>query len=188
MNLLSLMDQWVLHSLYALRTVHDTLFIIDISELGSVALVLGITAIATILLIRKGLLPAALTLLLAVGSTAVVVSLLKYLVARPRPDVFFQAYPEMGYSFPSWHAAGSAALYLTLAYILSLHTTSGRRWILYTASIALTAIVGFTRMYLGVHYASDVIAGWTIGAVLSYASIKYAPRILKLPFVKKYVG
>ena len=183
-----MLDSWVLHTLYGMRTVTDTLVMIDVSELGSVLAVLGLAAITAILLVRARDFVSTAALMLAVGTTAVIVTGLKYIIARPRPDAFFQAYPEIGHSFPSWHAGGSAALYLSLAYIIAQHIPTRRRWIVYVIGVALTILIGFTRLYLGVHYASDVIAGWMIGTVCAYLSFKYAPKILELPIVKKYVG
>lgn len=182
------MDQWVLHSFYAVRTIKNTLIVIGISELGSVMVVLGISAVAVLLFVRKHQYINAITLMTAVGATAAIVILLKNIIHRERPSAFFQAYLEKGYSFPSWHAAGSAALYLSLAYLIAQRVPGNRRWLAYTLGTTLTLVVGFTRLYLGVHYATDVVAGWIIGAGCAYLSIKYIPRVVEIQSVKKYLG
>ena len=73
-------------------------------------------------------------------------------------------------SFPSGHAASSAIVYLTIAAVLSqiVESREGRRFIFVAASV-LVLLIGLTRVYLGVHYPSDVIAGWSFGALWALA-------------------
>ena len=99
------------------------------------------------------------TILLTAGglSAEALSELLKMLFHRPRPDVFFGLSPAETYSFPSGHA------FITAVYfgILWGIPGRGRRW--RVAAAALTAVVGFSRVYLGYHYPTDVIAGWALG-------------------------
>ncbi len=162
------LDVWALHGLYAIRSVPVTQFMIDVSELGAVYTLFGLSCVIALVLVQHKHRAHAYGLLAAMASTGLAVLSLKYLVARPRPDIFFQAYPEVWYSFPSWHAAGIAAfaVFLVLA-IVPLLPKPYRR--LSTGIlIPLIFLVGFTRIYLGVHYMSDVIAGWLIGCILAY--------------------
>lgn len=103
--------------------------------------------------------PAGLTVLIAgVGGTALIYTL-KRLFHRPRPEAIFDA---LGYSFPSGHSFFALVLYCTLAYWLARDaTTRARRWIWGTA-IAATLLMGFSRMYLGEHFPSDVAAGFAV--------------------------
>lgn len=89
----------------------------------------------------------------------------KLIFARPRPDVVPHNAEVFSASFPSGHAMVSAVVYLTLAAVLA-RTTDNPRIKLYVMSLAVltTAAVGFSRVYLGVHWPSDVLGGWALGA------------------------
>lgn len=90
---------------------------------------------------------------------------MKNIVMRPRP-AYFPIIQEYGYSFPSFHAMMSMSLYGFIAYKL---WKSHR--LLAIVILTIPIIVGITRIYLGVHYASDVVAGWLIS--LCYLSVLY---------------
>jgi undecaprenyl-diphosphatase len=104
-----------------------------------------------------------LTLLASVTGTLVSV-LLKYLVGRDRPTVVPRLQEVTTPSFPSGHAMLSAVIYLTLGILLA-QVVKGRLSRLYCLSCAmtLTFLVGVSRIYLGVHYPTDVLAGWLAG-------------------------
>jgi undecaprenyl-diphosphatase len=103
--------------------------------------------------------PDGLTVLLAgVGGTALIY-VLKRLFHRPRPEVIFDS---LGYSFPSGHSFFALVLYCTLAYWLAREAPPARRRWIWGAAIAATLLMGFSRMYLGEHYPSDVAAGFAV--------------------------
>lgn len=89
----------------------------------------------------------------------------KALYARPRPDLVpHEVYVYSG-SFPSGHSTLSAAAYLTLAMLVaSLEPRRRTKGLAYGLAGALVVAVGFSRVYLGVHWPSDVLAGWCLGA------------------------
>jgi len=91
-------------------------------------------------------------------------SLIKLLVARPRPIP--TTYFENSYSFPSTHAAVSTAFFLYLAYCLShpVYRNKHKHWYV-IIFIILPLLVGFSRIYLGVHYFTDVLGGFLIGFI-----------------------
>lgn len=115
---------------------------------------------------------------LNVGGGALVVLIVKNIVRRPRPNIN-QLIEISGYSFPSGHSMSSLIFYGFLIY-LSLKYM--KRWSKYCIAFALALLVlfiGISRIYLGVHYASDVLGGIILGAFWLTASIKLYK---KMPF------
>lgn len=92
-------------------------------------------------------------------------SLLKWLFSRPRPDLVPHTTVVYTHSFPSGHAMLSAVVYLTLAALLARTQTDVRakRYLMLVAAL-LTILIGFSRIYLGVHWPTDVLAGWAMGS------------------------
>ena len=135
------------------------------SFVGSVLVVttLSIVAIAVSVYFRQAR-TAALLAITMVGMATLEVAL-KLAFHRPRPVAYFGPTPTT-YSFPSGHAMGSVCFYGVLAAILAARA-SGRRakWCMWTGALLLIGTIGFSRVYLGVHYPSDVIAGYCAGAV-----------------------
>jgi undecaprenyl-diphosphatase len=104
---------------------------------------------------------------------------LKQAFARPRPDLVPHLRDVMSTSFPSGHALTSAAVYLTLGTLL-MRLAHGRLAKFYCIALAMlaTLLVGSSRVFLGVHYPTDVLAGWLIG--LSWAILCWlAERVLE---------
>lgn len=136
----------------------------DLTSLGSSAVLLLTTLAAAgyLILQRKG---RALVLLLATTTGgALLTAALKMSFARPRPDLVPHLTVVQTASFPSGHAALSAMVYLTLSAILAQMATHWRlRAYFVGVALFVTMIVGVTRVYTGVHYPSDVLAGWTLG-------------------------
>jgi undecaprenyl-diphosphatase len=136
----------------------------DVTSLGS-TIVLGIILLAVVgyLLLARQRAAAWLMLGAVVGGIALN-SALKLAFARPRPDIVVPAVQVFSASFPSGHAALSAITYLTLGALLGRTQPSLRIRIYFIALAAfLTGLVGLSRVYLGVHYPTDVLAGWCIG-------------------------
>jgi undecaprenyl-diphosphatase len=136
----------------------------DITALGSYAfiIIVVVAALGYLLLVRK---PALVTLTIAsVAGGTFISNLLKAGFDRPRPDIEHAARVFTA-SFPSGHATLSAVTFLTLGAILT-RVNADRRVKLYFMGVAvfLTILVGISRVYLGVHYPSDVLAGWCIGS------------------------
>lgn len=137
----------------------------DITALGSFP-VLGLVVLAVsafLVLARK--LRTATFVVVATVSGALASSLLKYLFSRPRPDLFPHGDYVVSASFPSGHAMISALVYLTLGALLA-RIVPRRRLKLYVMMVALilTLLIGMSRVYLGVHWPTDVLAGWAAGA------------------------
>ncbi len=137
----------------------------DITGLGGIAILTLITiaSSAYFLVIRKrGL---ALYVLCSVGTGMLFSNLLKMHFDRPRPDLVPHGSIIYTASLPSGHALMSAVVYLTLGALLA-EAQRSRNLKIYIMSLAalITVLVGISRVYLGVHWPSDVIAGWLAGA------------------------
>jgi undecaprenyl-diphosphatase len=106
-----------------------------------------------------------LLLVIAIAGGLTASSILKHAFDRPRPDLVPHGSHIYTSSFPSGHSMMAAVTYLTLAALL-MRTVTSRRIKLYILSLALllTLLIGTSRVYLGVHWPTDVLAGWTIGA------------------------
>jgi undecaprenyl-diphosphatase len=135
----------------------------DVTSLGSYTILVTIIVLVLTYLMLVQRRFEALHVGLAVVSGAVLSNILKISFNRPRP-VFEQAPEVFTARFPSGHATMSAVVFLTLGAMLALHEPQRSLKVLYLAtSVVLTLVVGLTRMYLGVHYPTDVIAGWCLG-------------------------
>lgn len=139
---------------------------IDATALGGETVLTLVVAItAGFLAIRRHW----LTFWLVLGGTisgSWAVGLVKSIVARPRPVLIDHLVEVWSASFPSGHAANSATIYLTVALLL-MQIVEGRsaRWYLMSVAAVLVALIGISRVYLGVHWPSDVLAGWSFGAL-----------------------
>jgi undecaprenyl-diphosphatase len=143
---------------------------LDLTSLGSAAVLTLITTVVAGFLLIQRKLPAALLLAGTVGGGALLSDALKRLYERQRPPLEYRAAEAFTPSFPSGHAMLSAVVYLTLGALLA-RALPQKRLKLYVMSVAvlLTTLVGFTRVYLGVHWATDVLAGWCLGAAWAMA-------------------
>jgi membrane-associated phospholipid phosphatase len=136
-----------------------------VTWLGSTnGLVLLTLAACAVLLVRRRV-RAALLVALALVGAEVLDALLKVEFARPRPSLAHPLVAEAGgYSVPSGHATGSMAVYGAIAY-LSLTTVRSRPTtaVITAGALLVVVLIGFSRVYLGEHFPSDVIAGWCVG-------------------------
>lgn len=137
----------------------------DVTALGSIAVLSLITAVALGFLLLQGKRGAAGLMLLSVGGGMTLSSLLKNQIGRARPDLVPHGDVVFTASFPSGHSLLSAVVYLTLGAMLA-RFVEGRRTKAYVllVAIGLTLLIGSSRVYLGVHWPTDVLAGWCLGA------------------------
>ncbi len=136
----------------------------DITALGS-APVLGLIVVLTAsFLISEGKRRAAGFLAVSVAGGAALSLALKDFIARPRPTIVTHIVDVTTMSFPSGHAMLSAVTFLTLGALVARQIENGRtRVVVMASAILVTMLVGLSRVYLGVHYPTDVVGGWCAG-------------------------
>lgn len=137
----------------------------DITALGGYTVLTLLVAGVAIYLVSVGKRATALLVLGAVASGALMSVLLKLGFDRPRPDLVAQLAHAQSSSFPSGHAMLSAVTYLTLGVLLArAHARKRTKIFVMSFAIWLTLLIGMSRVYLGVHWPTDVLAGWALGA------------------------
>jgi undecaprenyl-diphosphatase len=174
-------DQRLLDRVIAHRIPRLNGCALDLTALGSPTVLTLIVLIALFFLLVAHDYRDALQLVLAAAGGGLCSELLKRLLERPRPSALFRLAEVTSFSYPSGHSSASATVYLTLALVLSrrLPSPAGRLG-LFVIALTLTAAIGLSRAYLGVHFPSDIAAGLSFGwscallisAAFSYASAK----------------
>ncbi|HTU09949.1 MAG TPA: phosphatase PAP2 family protein [Allosphingosinicella sp.] len=166
-------DRWLL---LALRSDADPavpigphwlrLTLLDFTALGGTPFLTLITVAGAGYLLFARKRATAVFLVLAISGGAIASTLLKAIFDRARPDLVHHLVEVTNASFPSGHAMNSAIVYLTLGALLA-RTEESRAIRIYLIALAITLslIIGFSRIYLGVHWPSDVAAGWCVGGV-----------------------
>lgn len=150
-------DAPILSRLHALSTPARDHFFVLMSQIGLYRGVVPVDAgiLATLTLrqrYRDGLFFG-----IAIIGSALLNTAAKTYFARMRPDLWLSIAPETTYSFPSGHAMGSATLG---AAVILMYWPGRWRWVVSIASVVFVLLVGVSRVYLGVHYPSDILAGW----------------------------
>jgi undecaprenyl-diphosphatase len=153
---------------------------LDITALGGTTVLTLMTVAVIGFLLMDNKRGAALFVLIAVGGGSLLTTAAKLMFARPRPELVAHLVDVSSYSFPSGHAMSSAVTYLTLGALLA-RTQARRRMKIYllATAVVLTLIIGASRVYLGVHWPSDVLAGWSLGsawAMLCWQAERYLQR------------
>ncbi len=135
----------------------------DFTSLGSIAVLVLFTVVMAGYWLLTGRRRAAALLAAALIGALVTNDLLKLGFDRARPDAILQSARVFSSGFPSGHAALSSAVYLSAALLAGSGATWGARRFLLCLAGLIVLLVGFSRLYLGVHYPSDVLAGWCVG-------------------------
>jgi membrane-associated phospholipid phosphatase len=169
---LARLDLHTANRLHNLLIGHPSLSsaLVRVGQLTEPWVLRGLALVAGVLLWRRGARRSAGWVVGTMAVAGLLSALLKVLVSRTRPSFTDPVTVAGGYSFPSGHALNSMT-FAACAVIL-LHAVLGRRGrlLLWTGSAALVLVVGFDRISLGVHYVSDVLAGWTVGLATALAT------------------
>ena len=174
------LDQAVLLGIHQVHSPWLDALVASTTDIGGLIGVVILTLLAVGLLCLARKYRAVVQLLIGVGGAGLMNVLLKNMFERARPDLWQWLVHESSYSFPSGHAMASSALAMSVVLIL-WHTRW--RWGAVAAAALYTVYVGLTRLYLGVHYPSDIIGAWIISAAwvvlasMVIGTIK--PRIMK---------
>jgi undecaprenyl-diphosphatase len=164
MNALLAADLAFEQLLLSIRTPLGVQFWSDVTFFGSVTTIAVLALVVAVFLYRKRRWPLLAGLVLTLGGAGATAFILKEVVARARPGALLQAIAETGYSFPSGHASMAMAFYGFAAYI------EANLYPRYRGAAAVIAIVlilgiGVSRLYLGVHYPTDVLGGYAVGGL-----------------------
>lgn len=139
--------------------------VLEMTALGGFTLIITVLLAVVGYLVVAGFRGPALFLVLSVWTGWLASQTLKSLYARPRPDLVPQLDLVHTASFPSGHAMMTTLVYLTLATVIArVADSTAVRVYVFAAAIVISVLVGLTRVYLGVHWPSDVLAGWALGA------------------------
>jgi undecaprenyl-diphosphatase len=152
----------------------------DLSGLGSTAVLTLFTVVAVgyLAVVRARLI--ALLVAVAVSTGSVGVFLLKAQFGRSRPGADFAELIAPGMSFPSGHATISAIVFLTIAALIAnARTRAGEQTYILAMATLMALLVGLSRIALGVHWATDVVAGWAFGAAWALAWLLLARRLTR---------
>jgi undecaprenyl-diphosphatase len=152
-----------------------------VTDLGSTHVVLALAAVGAAILVALQHWRGALALMASVLATQLIVAVLKGLVERPRPASEAGGHGMLdpsGWSFPSAHSASAVALYATLALVAGRALQGRYRFAAYLAGGMVAFLIGASRVSLGAHYPTDVMAGWLLGGAVvaaCWAAFRRAP-------------
>jgi undecaprenyl-diphosphatase len=165
-------------ALHSIATPGLTLLMRAATVLGSQAVLLGATACVVLIMLREGQREEAGLIAAALAGASLILAILKLIFHRPRPEPFFGIVDPVTYSFPSGHALLSLCCYGVLVALAGAKAPRGVRWM---AAVLILAI-GISRVYLGVHYTSDVIGGYLAGSVWMAALFVAASKLKLVPW------
>jgi len=157
------LDNRIADELHEHATRPLTEFFEAVTTLGNGIVLAGVTAIAAYLLARRRYYAEAVLMVLAFVGAEVLSYSLKLAFRRDRPFFTDPLATVSTYSFPSGHATVSVAVYGALCLVLVRRLTGPTRLVCLAAAVLLVSLIGFSRLYLGVHFLSDVLAGFSVG-------------------------
>ena len=165
----TLLDQAAFAWVATIRSDALTAFFHGLTYLGSGVTLIPLATVAAIAMLVKGYRAEAVTLVTTLVAAYLLNDVMKAVFARPRPEDFHVIDLPDSYSYPSGHAMVGPAFYLLLAYIL-YGWFRQKSWmgLLQVAAVLLAVLLPMSRVYLGVHYASDVLSGLALSLTMYF--------------------
>jgi undecaprenyl-diphosphatase len=179
------MDNAVLNFFVNIRTEWLIFVMLAITYMGNAILVSILTILSAASFYFQKHYTRILPLLISVGGSSITVYILKELVDRARPAVAL--YPEFSFSFPSYHAAVAIALYGFFIFTIWKHDKHYLKKPLIIFFFLLIVLIGVSRLYLGEHYLSDILAGYIIGLFWLFIAAKLHNFLLRFEFLKNKI-
>lgn len=173
------LDAVVSSGLYAHTGDPFRMVVVAVTLIGGTDVVIPATLACAVGLLALRLWHSAFALVVAVAVTQVVVDVAKGVFERSRPPANAAGTDAGGFSFPSGHSATAAALFGLLALVASRHLEGRARVLAAAAGLAVVAAVGASRVVLGAHYPTDVLAGWLTGGTIALACLALFTRVRK---------
>jgi undecaprenyl-diphosphatase len=138
--------------------------LVEVTLLGTATVVVAIAGVAALFLALTRHKASAALLLSSTAGSVILNNVLKTFFDRPRPQIFTWGTHALTTSFPSGHAMSAATVYATIAYLVArLEKRRSTRRVTYVVATLFIVAISFSRLYLGVHYPSDVLAGLVVG-------------------------
>ena len=177
-NLLNQFENWMYYGITKNMNTNLTQIVKIITHIGDAVAVIAICLI--LFIVPKTRNKIAIPVLIVVVSSALLNIILKNIISRPRPNIL-RIVEETSFSFPSGHAMTNMTLYMMLIlFTLKYISNKTLKYFIVITFTALITLIGISRVYLGVHYITDIIGGWLLGmfcAILVYALwIKYTEK------------
>lgn len=138
--------------------------------LGSARTLIPLLVLGLIYSVRSSRRDLFLGLLISIGGAFIIMGMLKYIFVRPRPEDYMLV-DQGGYSFPSGHAMVNTSFYLFIAYYISTYINRNLKNIAFVLAGAGSVIMAMSRVYLGVHYLTDILAGICGGILVFFLNI-----------------
>ncbi|WP_183163892.1 phosphatase PAP2 family protein [Alteribacter keqinensis] len=173
------LDYLIISMVQSLHNETFTTVVLAVTFLGGIPALTGVVALGAVVFLYYKRWITALFYAGAVALGGGLNALLKWLFQRDRPD-FNPLVIEQGFSFPSGHAMGATITYGLLAYFVVIHLQEkGAKATVISVAVTLILLIGLSRIYLGVHYFTDIIAGFLAGALWIMISVFVWKRITK---------
>jgi len=159
-------DHTIRNAIHGIASVRMTRMMLGITQLGSLWVLVPMGMLFVTTLLTAGRRNAALMFAIAALGATILNEVMKLYFQRRRPDAFFGYHQPRSYSFPSGHSIESACFFGVMAAILTVRIRSrAARAAVWAVATILAVAVGFSRVYLGVHYPTDVLAGYAAAVI-----------------------